>query len=476
MGAVVSLATAPMTMAAQCCGSLAGGCAASLLCKACSCSCVATPRMASGIYFATLAFCVFIAMWLDFYGGDIVLGGGYNTTEESILDRFKRSGTQGAEDFWNKRFYCAPAHPSGLIICCKSICAGVFVVYRVSWALCVFFAVLTLLTAGTTKFGARAHRGFWFLKLFCLLTLLVSSVFIDNPPMETYREFARYTSFLFLIMQILLLIDFGYRTNEWLVELDERSDNEDKFCSWKICLLGCAVALYALSITGWVLMSQWFGMDGCGPQQALIALTIVLTISLSIISCTKIAPHGTLLTSAVVTAYATYQCYSALAANPDPNCNAIEHSNASDLLVGFVVFAVAMLSMAGAAWSATSSKDQILGKATSTSNSDLTVNLDTGAGGASDGSADEEVVGPESWWYYHLMMVISSLYMAMLLTNWSVQPVNEAPSLRGFSVSLESFWIKIVAQWVCLLMYGWTLLAPYLLRNVRDFGIEFDFD
>ena len=78
-----------------------------------------------------------------------------------------------------------------------------------------------------------------------------------------------------------------------------------------------------------------------------------------------------------------------------------------------------------AAWSSTSSKDKILGSATG--NSDLTVNLDTGAGGSSDAAAGDEddAVGPESWWYYHLMMTVSSLYMAMLLTNWSMQPVDE---------------------------------------------------
>ena len=70
------------------------------------------------------------------------------------------------------------------------------------------------------------------------------------------------------------------------------------------------------------------------------------------------------------------------------------------------------------------------------------------------------------------MMVACSLFMAMLITNWSVQPTNQG--LDVFSVSYESFWIKIVAQWVCLLMYAWTLLAPYLMREHRDFGVEFD--
>ena len=65
--------------------------------------------------------------------------------------------------------------------------------------------------------------------------------------MAAYREVARVVSFFFLVLQILLLIDFGYRTNEWLVELDEASDYEG-FCSWKIVLLVAAVVMCALSI------------------------------------------------------------------------------------------------------------------------------------------------------------------------------------------------------------------------------------
>ena len=89
---------------------------------------------------------------------------------------------------------------------------------------------------------------------------------------------------------------------------------------------------------------------------------------------------------------------------------------------------------------------------------------------------DDSSVAAESWWYFHLMMVVVSMFMSMLLTGWSVQPVDASHQLEHPDVSLESFWIKTVAQWLCLLLYGWTLLAPYLLRHVRDFGVEFDFD
>ena len=73
-----------------------------------------------------------------------------------------------------------------------------------------------------------------------------------------------------------------------------------------------------------------------------------------------------------------------------------------------------------------------------------------------------------------MMMCVCTFYMAMLLTDWSTQSVDEHKG--SHAVSLTSFWVKLCSQWVCLLMYAWTLLAPYLLRNVRDFGVEFDFD
>lgn len=403
-----------------------------------------------------------------------------------MLDLAAHASASQAYDYWNKRFYCAPAHHSGFIVCCANVCSGVYAVYRVSFTLCLFFAFLMLCTISTTKFGARVHRGFWFLKVFVLVSLLICTVFVDNSAMQAYREVARFTSWLFLLMQILLLIDFAYNANSWLVEWDERSDNEG-MCTWKMAILGGAVTLYAISITLWVLEANFFGKDGCGPQQALIAFTIILTIGLSILSCTRIAPHGTLLTSAFVTAYASYLCYSALASHPNQQCNPFadrSENSVSDTLVGSCILAISLFSIGMSAWSATGSKEAMVGKATSGS-SDLPTSLvsggsstrdpDAGLVAAASSDTDQEVE-PESWWYYHLMMVVCSFYMAMFVTDWSTQPIDQVRSGAHQQVSYETFWVKTIAQWSCILMYGWTLLAPYLLRDVRDFGIDFDFD
>ena len=83
----------------------------------------------------------------------------------------------------------------------------------------------------------------------------------------------------------------------------------------------------------------------------------------------------------------------------------------------------------------------------------------------------------EAHWTYHVMMAMAALYMAMLLTEWSEVPADAPPEDFKPGRSTESFVIKIVSLFACLAIYAWSLLAPYLLRNHRDFGIDFsDFD
>jgi len=275
-------------------------------------------------------------------------------------------------------------------------------------------------------------------------------------------------------MQILLLIDFAYTWNETWLTYGEDSD-DDGISGWRLGIVLSSLALYALSVAGWVLLFLNIG-DSCDGEKTLISITILLCVALSAVSCSKVAPHGTLLTSAVVTIYCTFLCFSALSSNPNGDCNPIGNSDCSvfSLIVGMIVAGV---SMASSAFSATNSKDVLVGRSeTSTADDNKATELLGGAGSSGD---DDDEIQPESHWYTHVMMAMCSLYMAMLLTDWSTAGY-DAPVSGCGAVNLDndmsSFWVKMVAQWVCFLVYGWTLLAPYLLREHRDFGIEFDFD
>lgn len=113
-----------------------------------------------------------------------------------------------------------------------------------------------------------------------------------------------------------------------------------------------AAGLNLGSLGMWIFLYNAFAPDGCPAQNAVITLTLIFTIGLTIISVTKIAPHGTLLTSAVVTAYCTFLAYSALASHPDGECNPMKTdpgNSWSDLWVGLLLGIVSITSIANAA-------------------------------------------------------------------------------------------------------------------------------
>ena len=60
-------------------------------------------------------------------------------------------------------------------------------------------------------------------------------------------------------------------------------------------------------------------------------------------------------------------------------------------------------------------------------------------------------------------MSLASFYLAMLLTNWAVLDVSNAAG-----VGTASMWIKFVSQWLTVVLFLWTLLAPLCCKD-REF-------
>ena len=68
--------------------------------------------------------------------------------------------------------------------------------------------------------------------------------------------------------------------------------------------------------------------------------------------------------------------------------------------------------------------------------------------------------------FYHFVFMTASCYIAMLFTNWAVSGTTARFEIdRGWA----STWIKIASAWTCALLYGWSVVAPAVLKD-RDFG------
>lgn len=75
---------------------------------------------------------------------------------------------------------------------------------------------------------------------------------------------------------------------------------------------------------------------------------------------------------------------------------------------------------------------------------------------------------------------LSTMYIAMLLTNWNVVSIlssDSDPSNGGggsgasdgapvkIGRSGVAMWVRIISGWLCLALYGWSLVAPVLLPD-----------
>uniref|UniRef100_A0A1I8A6I3 Serine incorporator 5 n=1 Tax=Steinernema glaseri TaxID=37863 RepID=A0A1I8A6I3_9BILA len=172
-----------------------------------------------------------------------------------------------------------------------------------------------------------------------------------------------------------------------------------------------------------------------------------------------------------------YLTWSALTNNPDKACNpslisiftnGTTPSDKQDETYGTPLPAQSLVSLV--IWflcllyaSIRSSSNTALGKITGGSE-DIALN-DGGESGEDGKVWDSEKEGVAySYSFFHFIFALASLYVMMTLTSW----YNPSNDLRNLSSNMASVWVKVVSSWLCIILYGWTLVAPALFPD-REF-------
>jgi hypothetical protein len=188
-------------------------------------------------------------------------------------------------------------------------CFGAQAVYRISLATAAFFALMAALTAAVPV----THFGGWLVKLLLFLLFLGLTLLIPDTNVLQYAEAARVFSVLFLLSQVILLIDLVYSAHYTLLEKIEARDKElhaagwePGMCSncWKVFYLLKSVGLLVGSIVVLGLLFHWFG-NACPLNNFFIAQTLAVGIALTVVSAVPMVGKG-LLPPGTVLAYNTY--------------------------------------------------------------------------------------------------------------------------------------------------------------------------
>ncbi|KAL8625206.1 hypothetical protein ACOMHN_030839 [Nucella lapillus] len=389
---------------------------------------------------------------------------------------------------------------------------GFLAVYRVCFAMAAFFVLFALIMIRVTSSKdprSKIQNGFWALKVLVMIAICVGAFFIPRGSFgQAWMVIGLIGGFLFIIIQLILLIDFAHGWAEsWVGQYEETGSK-----TYYVGLFFFTAIFYVVSITAVVLFYVYYAdSSSCKLHKFFISFNLVLCIIISVISILpkiqEAQPRSGLLQASIISAYVMYLTWSAMSNNPDRSCNPElsqlfqahnpqtngtsskkEHGDFATTrfdaqsIIALIIWVAAVLYS-----SIRTSTNSQVGKLTLSEKTVL--QSDTGASCVESregentlwlmGSAeagDEEKGGQKVWdneedtvaysySFFHFMLCLASLYVMMTLTNW----FSPSSDFRTLNANIASVWVKVASAWLCIVLYLWTLVAPLCLPN-RDFN------
>jgi len=387
--------------------------------------------------------------------------------------------------YWGKRLL-VNLYIYHLELCDSEKCLGVGGVNRVTFALAVFFLLHALLLRFVPK-CSKLDRQSWLSKLLLFGTLIVLAWVLPNSFYAAWMHIARFAAAIFLFIQLIIFIDFAYSWNEaWLARDQQKG------------IVAVSALLYAASFTAFVLLLVYFGhcdSSSCKLEQFFIGFTFALTFLMSCLSLSNFVvddgraaspddqPRGGLLPAGVLTLYAYWLLFTALLSDPS-ECNAVS-SRSREFVPMVVGLLLTALSVTWASWSVASNASALDGQgqpalgerehgigdtddkeerlvdeeaAPRRLRSDAAeADEDDDESDPADSPANLENAALSS--RFHLLLAFASCFVCMNLSAWGSQAAAEDGDASA-GLSTTNMWIKIVTQWVCILIFVWTLVAP----------------
>ena len=359
-------------------------------------------------------------------------------------------------------------------------CFGAQAVYRISLALAAFFALMCALTA----LVPITHYGGWLAKLVLYVVLLGLTLLVPDANVLQYAEAARVFSVLFLLSQVVILIDLVYSAHYALLAKMDARDAELRAADWapgifsncwKVLYFFKAVGMLVGSLVVLGLLFHWFG-NACPLNNFFIAQTIAVGVALTVVAVTPAVGRG-LLPPATVFAYNTFLTYSAITNNPDTTCNLFaraENQSQASVVIGLIVAVVSVTYMAVSSASKMEAAVTVDARGVVKQESPLGAAgaaKDWGSrqGGSYQGGDEEAAAGggsaalaaaPEpdaaasrkEAVIFHATMFLAGCYVAMMASNWG-SPSATAAANGSPELSTASMWARMGSQFATELAF-----------------------
>jgi len=235
-------------------------------------------------------------------------------------------------------------------------------VYRVSLGTALFFLGMACLLRGVRYKGDRRGRAlqhsWWGAKAGAWAALVAGTFFLPSGPIfAAYGWAARLGSGLFLVVQVVILLDFAQSWNDaWAARAEEEEDPR-----WLYGLLALTAAALAGSAAVAAAALRFFAPStdaagaplgrGCGLNVGLVSAALAAALGMCALSVAPVARRGSLFPAALMGLYASGLVFSALQSEPgDYACNAL--ARRADAASGSTVAVGVLVTLASVVYSA----------------------------------------------------------------------------------------------------------------------------
>ncbi|XP_049619803.1 serine incorporator 5 [Syngnathus scovelli] len=392
------------------------------------------------------------------------------------------------EEMKNIPFYSELCEKMNAGTNCKTL-VGYSAVYKVCFGMACFFFIFTIFTIGvnnSTGWRAAIHNGFWLPKFILLVASCAGGFFI--PQEKTFLEVWRYIGaaggFLFLLIQLMLLVEFAHRWNtNW-------SSGVKYNRLWYAALALVTLVLFSIAVGAVVFMGLYYTHPmACRLNRIFLGIngSLCLIVSLLAISplIQKLQPTSGLLQPGVISVYVMYLTFSAFSSKPTEMVE-IDGVNTTVCVFPFksgkesdkkivtalgavILFGCILYSCLTSTIKRRSAALRVIRNSEPETErarccfcfGDDTDDYDEEKTGAGQNVVyDESEATNYSYKCFHFVFFLGSLYVMMTITNWFHYDNYRIEKLLDGSWSV--FWIKISSSWVCLLLYMGTLIAPII--------------
>jgi len=153
------------------------------------------------------------------------LGQVFNDTKNAVVDNFENGDVidgivETANDAKNSIVNLVNAASSTSKHCRYE--ASYFIIYRISFGYLLFFSLFSLLMVKVKSSGdvrSKLQNGFWGIKLLLLIGIVIASLFIKSGTFDNFMYvIGLIAGFIFILWQLVLVIDFAYKVNEGMLE------------------------------------------------------------------------------------------------------------------------------------------------------------------------------------------------------------------------------------------------------------------